>query len=392
MTNCKSNRSHTSAPLQGGCRTALLLMLVSLLTLTASCAKDDNPSGGRPTITGIISSYNEFGAAMLDFTEADMTKAGFTLGDVVSISVAGNDIVMPYYDGYYTRNGEYLCVAYPTYPSICFTANNVGVPYELTRLEGQPVTITMHQKGGCLDVQQAMSMKYVNERDHYAESTDAQYANARAASGGSLASGVLHRSSSPFSNGSNRAFYVSEYLEQQGVKTVLNLADTEEKMLNYDMPPYSRTLWDSGSVILCPLKADPTAPDYNRRLTEALKELPSHPAPYVVHCMEGKDRTGYVCALLEGLCGATYDEIVADYLITYDNYYHINPVNNPELCNSLVKLRLHTCLMYYADVIDEDQLPSVDYAEAFADYLLTHGMTQQQLDALVQALTGKTPN
>ncbi len=65
---------------------------------------------------------------------------------------------------------------------------------------------------------------------------------------------------------------------------------------------------------------------------------------------------------------------------------------NFELCNSLVTLRLHTCLMYYADVIDEDQLPSVDYAEAFADYLLTHGMTQQQLDALVEALTGKTPN
>lgn len=38
-------------------------------------------------------------------------------------------LLMPYYDGYYTRNGEYLCVAYPTYPSICFTANNVGLPF-----------------------------------------------------------------------------------------------------------------------------------------------------------------------------------------------------------------------------------------------------------------------
>ena len=35
----------------------------------------------------------------------------------------------------------------------------------------------------------------------------------------------------------------------------------------------------------------------------------------------------------------------------------------------------------------ETQLQNVDYAKAFASYLLTHGMTQQQLDALVQVLT-----
>ena len=103
--------------------------------------------------------------------------------------------------------------------------------------------------------------------------------------------------------------------------------------------------------------------------------------------MEGKDRTGYVCALLEGLCGATYEEIVADYLITYDNYFHINPGNNPELCNTLVSLRLNTCLMHYAGISDEAQLPKADYAKAFSSYLLSHGMSQQQLDALVRALT-----
>ena len=158
-------------------------------------------------------------------------------------------------------------------------------------------------------------------------------------------------------------------------------------MAAYNMPAYSRSLRVGGQVILCPLKADPTADDYNQRLVAALKELPSRPAPYVVHCTEGKDRTGYVCALLEGLCGATYEEIVADYLITYDNYYQITPVKDPALCNTLVSLRLNTCLMYYAGVTDEAQLPEVDYAKAFASYLLSHGMSQQQLDALVQALT-----
>ncbi len=385
MTTIQSKHSHHSAFMRSGWSSALLFILVSLLTLATSCSDDEGNK--EPTITGKITSYNEFGAAMLDFTQADMTEAGFTLGDVISITVDDIVLIMPYYDGYYTRNGEYLCVAYPTYPSICFTANNIGLPEELTGLEGHTVVIKMVEKGGRLDVQTALSMSYTLDRKDYPDFTDEQFANARTSKGGRLASGVLHRSSSPFCDDINRAYYVSEYMESEKVKTVLNLADTEEKMKSYDMPPYSRQLWEEGNVILCPLKADPTADDFNKRLIAALKELPSRPAPYIVHCMEGKDRTGYVCALLEGLCGATYEEIVDDYLITYNNFFHLNPGNSPELCNTLVSLRLNTCLMYYAGVSDEAQLPNVDYAKAFSAYLLSHGMNHQQLDALIQVLT-----
>ncbi|MBO7539893.1 MAG: tyrosine-protein phosphatase [Prevotella sp.] len=351
-----------------------------------SCATNDIPVE-EPILKGKITSYNEFGAAMLDFQEVDMEKAGFTLGDIISITIDDKEIVMPYYDGFYTRNGEYLCVAYPTYPSVCFTANNVGLPPELTGLEGHAVTIRMKEKGGSLDIQTALSMKYSNNRNDYPLISDAAFANARAVSAGKIASGVLLRCSSPFCNDINRAYYVSEFLKQEKAKTVLNLADTEEKMLTYDMPPYSRTLWEEGDVIICPLKADPTADDFNNRLIAALKELLSRPAPYAVHCMEGKDRTGYVCALLEGLCGATYEEMVTDYLITYSNYFHITPAKDPDICNALVSLRLNMCLMYYAGVSDESQLPNVDYAKAFSDFLLSHGMSRQQLDALIQVLT-----
>lgn len=368
-------------------KSTIILVLASLLTVTTSCSNDDN-SIDEPMLKGSITSYNDFGAAFLDITEADMTQAGFTLGDVISITVEDTTIVMPYYDGFYNRNGEYVCVAYPTSPTIRFTANNIGLPPKLLGLEGHSVTIRMQEKGGSLDVQLAMSMKYSNNRNDYTNISDAAFANARAVSAGNIANGVLHRSSSPFCNDNNRAFYVSQYLEDVGVKSVLDLNDTEEDMLGYvDMPPYSRTLWEGGNVILCPLKTDPTADDYNELLIAALKVLPSHPAPYVVHCMEGKDRTGYVCALLEGLCGATYDEIVADYLITYDNYYGITPASDSDVCNALVSLRLNTCLMYYAGVDDESLLPAVDYAKAFSNYLLTHGMSPEQLNALIQILT-----
>jgi hypothetical protein len=47
--------------------------------------------------------------------------------------------------------------------------------------------------------------------------------------------------------------------------------------------------------------------------------------------------------------------------------------------------------MYYAGVNDESQLPNIDYAKAFSNYLLSHGMSQQQINALIQVLTIANP-
>ena len=57
------------------------------------------------------------------------------------------------------------------------------------------------------------------------------------------------------------------------------------------------------------------------------------------------------------------------------------------MCEALLTLRLNPCLMHYAGVSDETLLPGTDYAKACSAFLLAHGMSQQQLDALLQALT-----
>jgi hypothetical protein len=43
--------------------------------------------------------------------------------------------------------------------------------------------------------------------------------------------------------------------------------------------------------------------------------------------------------------------------------------------------------MFYAGISDETQLPDIDFAQAFTNFLLTHGMSQDQIDALVSVLT-----
>ena len=51
--------------------------------------------------------------------------------------------------------------------------------------------------------------------------------------------------------------------------------------------------------------------------------MTEHSGPCLIHCVEGKDRTGFVCALMLALAGASAQEIIDDYMITYYNYYGI---------------------------------------------------------------------
>ena len=196
-----------------------------------------------PTLQGTIT-FGDSRGALLDITEEDMTKAGFAFGDVVSIAIENSKVIeVPYYDGFYCRNGEMICVVYNT-PLLRITVCNGSMPEELSELAGHTVVIKMKEKGGRLDMQEAMSMKYSINREDFPHLSDAEYANARVVKGGNIAEGKLHRCSSPYYNSINRAFYVSAYLESQQVKTLLNLADTIKNYALSDMPLYSRTLWE----------------------------------------------------------------------------------------------------------------------------------------------------
>ena len=57
---------------------------------------------------------------------------------------------------------------------------------------------------------------------------------------------------------------------------------------------------------------DFTAADFKTGLATGLRYFTTHEGPYLVHCTEGKDRAGFVSALLECYMGAAYDEVVAD--------------------------------------------------------------------------------
>ena len=85
--------------------------------------------------------------------------------------------------------------------------------------------------------------------------------------------------------------------------------------------------------------------------------------------------------LVEGLCGASYQEIVEDYMVTYDNYYGINREKDPERYETIKRRNID--FMIREVISDENvDITKADLAGYVKDYLLRIGMDEQTIDRL----------
>lgn len=168
-------------------------------------------------------------------------------------------------------------------------------------------------------------------------------------------------------------------------QAVMNLADSNELIEGYIAAegfdsPYYQSLYEAGKVKALNLGVDFTAADFKSGLAEGLRFFAENEGPYLVHCTEGKDRAGFVSALLECLMGATYDEVVADYMTTYVNYYHLE--EGGEQYEAVKNSNIVSILTNITGAAEGTDLTTVDLAAAAEDYMLDAGLTADEVTAL----------
>lgn len=129
--------------------------------------------------------------------------------------------------------------------------------------------------------------------------------------------------------------------------------------------------------------------DFKEKLVKGLSALANNTGPYLVHCVEGKDRTGYVMMVIEALLNASYQEIVDDYMITYGNYYNITKETDIERYETIKEKNIDLMLHYIIDdEKNEKDLSKIDdYATLAKKYLLSINMTESIIDNLIQKLS-----
>lgn len=370
-----------------------LLAICILLSMAAGmvgCGKGAGES--KVQITCSIKKDMEFGSTQFIVAPEEFINAGFEFGDSCKVEFSNGQCFenVPFYNGYYGKTGELAIVAYPGYEFNVFArcqGNSSWDEFELS--DGDMATITLIQKDKFDDTQDALSMVYSDDREHY--SSDAVFANFRAMSGGNLKPDMFYRGASPFDNQYNRASFINEFIEEYGIKYVLDLADTEEKIAGYSekedfKSDYAASLYDNGDVYLAGLSASYRSDNYVTKTVAMLKEMINHQGPFYIHCTEGKDRTGFICMLLECIGGCSYDELKYDYMETYFNYYGILESSDPEKYRSVVEVKFNDMIFWLAGV-DKEEDATVDKLKQGAhDYLINGGMSEEEYLALVELL------
>ena len=377
-----------------------LLTLLSAVVLSISIS---GCSKSAPVLKSCaIHRDPEFGGAYIDISIPDFNKVGFKYGDSLDL-VFSNDVTysdIGYYSGYYVPAGQELVVAYPGYDYVKFCINYGDDVYTMNHFDKDTkVTIKVNKAGKFIDIEETLSISYSDKIDDYPEGIT-QFANFREMTAGNLKPGTLYRGASPIDNRRNRAATVDSLLEQYGIQYDIDLADkttvggaftaVDDKpslltASNFVIGDYFQGLMDNNKVVLLGMAAAYKNDDFAGKMKTMFEAILNNDGPYYIHCLEGKDRTGYVCMVIEALCGATYDELVDDYFVTYHNYYGIEKGSNKY--EVIKDLHIDEMIRYVFGFNEETNLLTANYHSQVNSYLLSIGLTQDQIDAVQTKLS-----
>ena len=383
---------------------AFAMILIVLLT---GCATRTQ-AVQETVITEVTSSVKEiqkYGNLVLTIEKKDLDAMGAEYGDVFTVSFQDTEVYAPYCTNYsdvdlgsivLRNDGETLILAinmgdFATTYSIAEKVSNPDKTYKWIFEEGKTMEdisllLALTGKGEYRDEWLIHQLSRTDNREDY--SSDAAFANFREIKGGKIGEGALFRSSSPINNEIGRAKYADALVKENGIRTVMNLADSEESILSYMekedfASPYYASLFENGDVIALNMGVSFKTREFQASLSEGLTFLASKEGPYLVHCTEGKDRAGFTSALLSALMGLTYQEIVEDYMTTYENYYHIE--KGSEQYEAVKKSNIDSMLSFIASV-ESDKLSQVDLSLKAEEFLLAIGMEEDTVRKLKENL------
>ena len=348
-----------------------------------------------------IYEISKYGNVKIKLSHAQVLEA-FEYGDVLTVSFGSESVDVPLCKSFsdvdsgcpglfLQMDGEVeeteLCINMSNFAETYGIAEKITYEdksYEWQYCEGMSeetvFTVTLKEKAGYLEQFTIRSMTYTDLREDYSTLSDAEFANFRPVTAGQIGEGILFRSSSPVNPEHNRSVYADAAAAEAGVTVFIDLADSDTTVMEHE--GVEKSYFVTQKYVAVAASMDFTNAENAERLAEALRFMADNPGVYCVFCDEGKDRTGVVLAILEGLMGAGYDEIAEDYMLSYVNYYGLTPADEAYAMTLNGNLTKNLTNILGADP------KTADLQQAAEKYLASIGLTAEEIAGLKNSLAG----
>ncbi|MBO7352421.1 MAG: tyrosine-protein phosphatase [Candidatus Methanomethylophilaceae archaeon] len=380
-----------------GIRTIAVIVIAAAVCSTGTYVFLCNSS--EKTLTATVTESGYFGSLTLDIGIDDLHSIGADYGHDLNLTYKGIQKTCFFAKDW---DGIPACMIFINHTTVTDTIDISLYNGDITKELGLKVgdTFTLSVKG--INKYYPLIPNYLTggsaNREDY--STDVQYGNYRPLTGGGLDSGLIFRSSSPFSDDDDRYKYVDNYYKDNNIQYIIALDKTEEQIAEFvERHPDtdSSKLFKEGKVHA--FLASPAVTSHPEEIRKVLDLIMSAPAgdSIGIFCECGKDRTGQYAAIIQALAGASYDEIRADFLLSLCNYYSIK--EGSQEYEVIGEMYFDRVMYIFEHPENIDRLTDIDWESAvinhydaeqvLTQFMIDHvGLDQGYIDALKLKLRG----
>ena len=372
-----------------------IIALIAVAVIIGAIAVVGDSDDQEPTLRAEVVEIIHGNTLVLDIGMEDLEGLGAEIGDDILVETEDDAFSVllspspkykgiPIYGGYIAEVSGRVNIGY----TIC---NHITLDYKV----GDILTLSREGRNPIIDKMPNYLNGHSDDPDDYDNAVI--FGNLREVSGGDLVPGLLYRSASPW-NAGNRSPVADDYHRGLGTEYLICINLNEDELAGYveRMPDaYASGLYREGKVSCRLLHAAVHSyPDEIGFVIDSLLEADGRTG---IFCTYGKDRTGFYCAVIEGLAGATYDEILKDFMVSMCNYYHIEEgseeydVISENYPQRVFYLYDHTELIGHPEKVDWDnvEFEKFDPEEVFTRYLVDYvGIDADKVVKVKEKLTG----